>query len=232
MRRWMRCLARVGATSVFPEDRNNFGPRLGVAWQPFGLGRGVVRVGYGVYYGKLPGATVRAALLDTAMPSSTTRVRILPTTETVCPQMPTVGFGYPCSYLAAPTGVVAATTSAVVFDRRFRLPMVQQATVSVEHGVGLGVLGSAGYVMNLDRQLPNSVDINIAPSTDEQVFQLQGGTGAVGVQDGETFAVPVYSAAGERGLWAGDGHCVERECDVPRGDGGGAARAGVGTGGL
>ena len=72
--------------------------------------------------------------------------------------------------------------------------MVQQATVQVEHGVGLGVLGSAGYVMNLDRQLPNSVDINIAPSTDTQEFQLQGGTGAVGVQDGETFALPVYSA--------------------------------------
>jgi Carboxypeptidase regulatory-like domain len=183
-----------GATGVFPEDRNNLGPRLGVAWQPFGLGRGVVRVGYGVYYGKLPGATVRAALLDTAMPTSTTRIRILPTTETTCPQVATVGFGYPCSFLTAPPGVVAATTSAVVFDRRFRLPMVQQGTVSVEHGVGLGVLGSVGYVMNLDRQLPNSVDINIAPSADEHLFQLVGGTGAVGARDGETFVVPVYSA--------------------------------------
>ena len=72
--------------------------------------------------------------------------------------------------------------------------MVQQGTLSLEHEVGWGVLGSAGYVMNLDRQLPNSVDINIAPSTDEQMFQLQGGTGAVGVRDGETFAVPVYTA--------------------------------------
>jgi hypothetical protein len=76
----------TGASSVFPEDRNNFGPRLGVVWQPFGMGRGVVRVGYGVYFGKLPGATLRAALLDTAMAGSTTRIRILPTTETVCPQ--------------------------------------------------------------------------------------------------------------------------------------------------
>jgi len=183
----------VGATSVFPEDRNNLGPRLGVAWQPFGLGRGVLRVGYGVYYGKLPGATIRAALLDTALPASTTHVRILPTTETVCPQNTSVGFGYPCSYLTLPTGVVAASTSAVVFNRHFRLPMVQQATVTVEHGLGAGVLGSAGYVLNLDRQLPNSVDMNIAPSTGVQEFQLQGGTGAVGVQSGETFALPVYT---------------------------------------
>ena len=185
----------VGAASVFPEDRNNFGPRLGVAWQPFGVGRGVVRIGYGVYFGKLPGATIRAALLDTALPSSTTRVRILPTTETACPQSATgVGFGYACSFLAPPTGVVAATTSAVVFDRRFRLPEVQQGTFSIEHGLGAGVLGRLGYVLNLDRQLPNSVDINIAPSTGVQEFQLQGGTGAIGVRDGETFAVPVYTA--------------------------------------
>ncbi len=185
----------VGATSVYPEDRNNFGPRLGVAWQPFGVGRGVIRAGYGVYYGKLPGATIRAALMDTARPSSTTHVRILPTTTTICPQSATgVGFGYACSYLTPPTGVVAATTSAVVFDRRFRMPVVQQATLSLEHGLGLGVLGSAGYVMNLDRQLPNSVDINIAPSTGVQEFQLQGGTGVLGVQNGETFSIPVYSA--------------------------------------
>ena len=184
----------MGATSVFPEDRNNFGPRLGVEWAPFGAGHGVVRAGYGVYFGKLPGATVRAALLDTAMANSTTRIRILPTTETACPQMTTVGFGYACSYLAAPTGVAAATTSAMVFDRRFRLPMVQQGTVSVEHEIGGGVLGSVLGEMNLDRQLPNSVDINIAPATTVKTFQLQGGTGAVGARDGETFAVPVYTA--------------------------------------
>jgi len=184
----------TGATSVFPEDRNNVGPRLGFAWQPFGMGRGVVRAGYGVYFGKLPGATVRAALLDTAMPGSTTRVKITPATETACPQVTTVGFGYVCSFLTAPSGVVAATTSAMVFDRRFRLPMVQQANLSLEHELGWGVLGRAEFVTNLDRQLANSVDINIAPSTDVREFQLQGGTGATGARDGETFSVPVYSA--------------------------------------
>jgi hypothetical protein len=38
------------------------------------------------------------------------------------------------------------------------------------------------------------VDINIAPATDAKQFQLQGGTGAPGKQDGETFVVPVYTA--------------------------------------
>ncbi|HEV2646043.1 MAG TPA: TonB-dependent receptor [Acidobacteriaceae bacterium] len=184
----------VGATSIFPEDRNNFGPRLGLEWSPFGAGRGLIRAGYGLYLGKLPGATIRAALLDTAMASSVTRVRILPTTETVCPQMTTVGFGYACSFLSPPAGVVAATTSAMVFDRKFRLPMVQQGTLSVEHTIGGGVVAFAQYVVNLDRQLPDSVDINIAPSTATKQFQLQGGTGAIGVQDGEMFSLPIYTS--------------------------------------
>jgi hypothetical protein len=178
----------TGETSRFPEDRNNFGPRLGITWAPFGVGHGVVSIGYGVYFGKLPGATIRAALLDTAKPSSVTRVRILPKTETVCPQNPGVGFGYVCSFLTAPAGVVAATTSAMVFDRRFRLPVVQQGMVSLEHEVGWGVVGRAEYAINLDRQLPNSVDINIAPSTGVKMFQLQGGSGAIGAQAGEAFA--------------------------------------------
>ncbi|MCU1222523.1 MAG: Cna protein B-type domain protein [Edaphobacter sp.] len=182
-----------GATSVFPEDRNNFSPRVGVDWEPFGSGHGVVRLGYGLFYGRLPGATIRSALVNTAMASSTTHVRITPSTITACPQVANQGFGYACAYLAAPPAAVGATTSATVFDRRFRLPSVQQGSLTIEREVGAGVVGSATYLMNLDRQLSNSVDINIAPSTAMRRFQIQGGTGALGVRDGEIFAVPVYT---------------------------------------
>ncbi len=183
----------IGATSVFPEDRDNFGPRLGVAWEPFGSGRGLVRVGYGLFYGRLPGATVRSALVDTALASSARHVLITPATVTNCPQVANQGFGYACAYVTTPPSAVTTTTSAMVFDHRFQLPAVQQGSLTVEREVGAGVIASATYLMNLDRQLPNSVDINIAPGTATKMFQLQGGTGAVGVQDGETFVVPFYS---------------------------------------
>jgi len=182
-----------GATSVFPEDRNNFGPRVGVAWEPLGTGRGVVRVGYGLFYGRLPGATVRSALVDTALPSSATHVRITPKTITGCPQVADQGFGYPCAYLTAPPAAVATTTSATVFDRRFRLPAVQQGSVAVERSVGAGVVGSATYLLNLDRQLPNSVDMNIAPASAVETFQIEGGASVPGVRDKETFTLPVYT---------------------------------------
>ena len=183
----------MGATSVFPEDRNNVGLRFGAAWEPFGAGRGVVRVGYGQFYGRLPGATIRSALVDTALASSATHVRILPKTVTACPQVANQGFGYACDYVTAPPASVAATTSAMVFDRRFRLPMVQQGSFSVERELGAGIVGIVSYLGNLDRQLPNSVDINIAASAGLKRFQLSGGSGAAGVEDGAVFAVPLYT---------------------------------------
>ncbi len=185
--------SRAGATSIFPEDRNNLGPRIGIAWEPFGTGGGIIRAGYGLFYGGLPGATIHRALVDTALPASTTHIRITPNTVTSCPQAPSQGFGYACSYVAAPPAAVAATTSAVVFDHSFQLPAVQQGSLTIEHPAGAGIIASATYLINLDRQLLNSTDINIAPSADTKTFQLQGGTGAAGVRDGETFSIPAYS---------------------------------------
>ena len=185
--------SNVGSTSVFPEDRNNFGPRIGLAWEPLGSGRGLIRVGYGLFYGRLPGATIRSALVDTAMAASTSHISITPATVTNCPQVRNQGFGYVCTYLTAPPSAVTKTTSAALFDHRFRMPMVQQGSVTFERGVGAGIVASATYLMNIDRQLPNSVDINIAPSAATRTFQLQGGTGTPGVRDGETFVIPFYS---------------------------------------
>ncbi len=182
-----------GATNVFPEDRNNLGPRVALTWEPFGAGRGLVRAGYGAYFGRVPGATIQAALSDTAEAGATTRIRIRPTTVTSCPQVASVGFGYGCDFGAEPAGVVAQTTSAVIFDRGFRLPVVEQASVGVEREIGRGTNLSLEYVMNVDRQLPGSTDVNIAPASARATFQLQGGTGRTGVTDGEVFSVPLYT---------------------------------------
>ena len=187
-----------GATSIFPEDRNNAGPRAALAWQPFGPGRGSVQLGYGLFYGRLPGATIRAALADTAQASATSRIRILPTTLINCPPALTPlanqPFGYPCSFAAAPAGVTLPTTSAVVFARRFRLPAIQQGSLSFERTFARGTTLSAGYVLNLDRQLPTSTDLNLAPATQSATYTLQGGTGVPGARNGETFTLPLYTA--------------------------------------
>jgi hypothetical protein len=131
--------------------------------------------------------------VNTALASSATHVRITPKTITGCPQVANQGFGYACAYLTTPPAAVATTTSAMVFDRGFRLPAVQQGSLSVEREMAAGLVGSATYLLNLDRQLPNSVDMNIAPAAATETFQVQGGPEIPGVRDGETFALPVYA---------------------------------------
>jgi hypothetical protein len=182
------------STSIFPDDRKDLGPRASFTLEPFGHGRVLLKVGYGVYFGHLPGATIQAALTDTAQPSSTVKIRITPSAVVNCPQVAMQGFGFECSFTSMPTGVAAATTSAVAFDRQFRLPVVQQGSFAIEGQLRRGTSLSVGFVANEDRQLPNSTDLNIAPSTQLGIFQLQGGTGRMGVQDGETFVLPVYTA--------------------------------------
>ena len=199
-----------GVTGTFPEDRNNFGPRLAVVWSPsavWGLPKRwtpksgqmfTVRLGYGVFYSHIPGATVRAALVDTALPSTTTHVRIRPTTITDCPQITAVqqGFGYPCAYTSAPPAAVAQTTSATVFASNYRVPMVQRGELAVERGLGHHASVRLNYAMAMAIQLPGATDINISPSQGMVSYELQSVDGVLnrykGLQEGETFEVPLY----------------------------------------
>ncbi len=190
---------QMGVTSSFPEDRNNVGPRVSLAWSPGRRGRGrwmTLQAGYGFFYGRLPGATINAALANTGQPTATTNIRITPTVETDCPQVTGVqqGFGYPCSFLSAPTGVVGRTGSAMVFSSRFRLPAVQRGSFGVEREFGRRLSLRAEYATAWTTQLPESVDLNIAPSTETASYVLQGGDRYKGLHTGETFQVPSYTA--------------------------------------
>ena len=186
------------ATARFPEDRNNAGPRVAAVWSPAWAKGATVEAGYGVFFGRVPGATVRAALMDTAMAASSLHVRITPATETQCPQVGSnQAFGYPCAYTSVPPAAVAQTTSATVFGPGFRVPMVQRAALSVQTAVGGGVSLRASYAMATAHQLPATTDVNIAPSPGFAEYVIEGGDAAgeryPGLHSGATFVVPLYA---------------------------------------
>ena len=105
-----------GATSVFPADRNNLGPRFGAGvLSRSGLARAWCGWGMGLTSG---GCRERRSGVRWWIPrcrERRKRIRIAPSAETICPQVGGQGFGYPCSFLAMPGGVVARTASAMVF---------------------------------------------------------------------------------------------------------------------
>ncbi|MHB1023015.1 MAG: TonB-dependent receptor [Acidobacteriaceae bacterium] len=199
--------AEFGSTSRYPRDKNNYGPRIGFSWAPGSKRHLVVRAGYGLYYGRILNATIKSALLDTALadpqtglPQSDFHILVTPKTITSSPTCMNSGialFGYPCTFPVYPSGNAArTTTSAVMFDKHFQSPMMQQFHLSLERELKSKTTLSASYLMTLSRQLANAVDVNIAPATSSEVFQLKGAPPHPhrGTLDGETFLVPVYTA--------------------------------------
>jgi hypothetical protein len=153
-----------------------------------------VHAGYGIFFGKVAGATMRSALIDTAQPATALSVRIRPTFTTACPQAMNEGFGYPCDYVTTPPAAVAQTTQAMLFAKNFRVPEVQRGIFEVERTVGRHAWVRAFYSMAIAEQLPQSVDVNIAPSPASIRFMLQGGDGHAGIVNGQTFRLPLYTS--------------------------------------
>ena len=182
------------ATSSLPADTNNLAPHLGIAYAPGK--RTVVRMGYAMHFGAVPGRTLQAALENTAEPASQSRLRLTPKTviDPACASAGT-NFGYPATFSCTPFGPVAAAGAATAFARSFQAPAVQTGEFSITHEISRGIVLSGSYVFGLNRQLANTVDLNIAPSTASTAFQIvRTGAAEPGASSGQVFHVPLYTA--------------------------------------
>ncbi len=165
----------IPPTATIPEDRNNFGPRLGLAWDITGGGRTMVRAGYGIFYGRIINSTVSSALVSTGSSNGQLTYNIKPIDQGA-PTFP---------YVFASSIANAIKPAAVFFDPHFQAPQVHQAEFSVAQELGYRTDFTVTALASLGRELPNFIDTNIDPaaiSTLTYNFDDPSGLGPLPVQ--------------------------------------------------
>lgn len=166
------------ATSTLPSDKNNFGPRIGFAWDLTGQGRTSLRGGYGIYYGRFLGGHVWNNLLRTGNPAGQGTVNILPAAGPVFPNV-----------LPNNNQTLAAATINF-YQKDFQAPMIHQYDFVLEHEIAKNTAVSISYIGSTGRYLPTFVEQNITPTGGSRTFNVYGGE-----FNGRFFNLPLYTRA-------------------------------------
>jgi hypothetical protein len=151
----------IPQTAFMPHDRNNFGPRGGFAWDIFGSGHTILRAGYGIYYGRIPNATVFSALTSTGSARSARTYYYRPL-DAGAPPFPHVFASDETPYVSPnATGQNATGPNAVYFDKRFQNPQVVESELSLQQQLRGRMTLTLNYMGSNAHELPQFLDRNI-----------------------------------------------------------------------
>ena len=128
--------------------RNNFAPRVGIAWDPFKKGTTSVRAGYGVYFDQL----------SFSFPETDLVARNPPFQQQIVVAPATLD-----NPLAGTTAVNLSVQDVSGIDQNFKTPYVQSWSLDVQHQLGSKTLVTAGYFGSRGTHLSGVLDENLLP---------------------------------------------------------------------
>lgn len=181
------------ATSTLPNDTNNFGPRLGFAYDVLGDGKTSIRGGIGLYYGRILGGHIWNNLLRTGNPAGQGTVTIAQTVTTNCfPLVPAATA--PCAPIfpnvLPNSGLTLAAATINFFEKDFQSPQILQYDFILERQITKNTVVSISYIGSLGRKLPTFVDQNLAQTGNTRTINVYGG-----IFNGQSFRLPTYTRA-------------------------------------
>ena len=137
---------------------NQWGPRAGIALGSGGHFWPVLRLGYGMFFGRTPNATLQVVRTHTGSLKGDLDFFLRPTDNL------NEGGAPPFPYVLAGQPSAVVKPGAVEFAPRFRNGEIHQAEAAIEETLPGHLKLEAGAVVSLGRHLPVTFDVNIDPA--------------------------------------------------------------------